>query len=249
MLDKFKRALLWEYYFDKQWQHVTWGNALGEILAEIVPNGDFTRWDRTVSGSREHWRQSGKQLGNSPQVAVFHALEEILNLLYREYREKGNLEQSWRKAARFLWEASLVSDTSEGGFVSGNLMKGFWKTTADAVREERSQRDKQREELASIRIDYMDADRLWNKLLLGEIPVAAKSIWRAARPPRSTAHKIVERANVSLQEFVLWMVVFRDHGLMQEFAKPYSESEYMRAPILDSSRNSELSKVVKLLTD
>jgi hypothetical protein len=80
---------------------------------------------------------------------------------------------------------------------------------------ERADREEKYNEVISHRFPREEIDAAWQRLISGDIPLAAKKIWKSAST-RTSAHDIARTANVSLREVVFWTVVFRDHHIMRE---------------------------------
>ena len=109
----------------------------------------------------------------------------------------------------------------------------------DAASEERA------EEVRSYRFQKESVREAWEKLRAGKAPDDARRIWQAMPNTVETAHEIAEEAGVSVETFVFWMVVFRDAGLVREYACSLGEPIYHR--LSEETSDTDRENVLRIL--
>lgn len=109
----------------------------------------------------------------------------------------------------------------------------------DAASKERA------EEIRSYRFQKESVREAWEKLMAGKAPDDARRVWQAMPNSVETAHEIAKEAGVSVETFVFWMVVFRDAGLVREYAYSLGEPIYHRSSEMTS--DTDRRNVLRIL--
>ena len=207
MFNRLQNALFWHNKFDDRWRHCSMFLRLPDI-----------GW--RIEEKRSYWREHGKSQRLKPDQAVFRALEDIANSIYAEHSDRERMQATWLELAYAQYYAASSSEWDGQWVPPESRLSDRWKSyyAAHCVKRENEQRDKKHRaaEVQSHRFNRELVDEAWIKLLEGDVDREVKSIWRHSVPPRKSAHEIASQANVSIKDFVFWMVVLRDHGLMSE---------------------------------
>lgn len=202
MFKRLTDELFWSSNFDFYWKVYSTSDF------ERLPVG---RWNK-LQMHRSFWRECGRRYGYSPERAVFEALREYADEAYKELKGNKYIDVEWREIALALDRARPSLDNSGRIIEREKLLADPWLSL---VAEAEEVEDRQRN-LMNIRFDESEVEAAWQRIVLGDVPDEARRIWHCASRI-GTAYAISERAGVNIEVFVFWMLVFRAHGLMEEF--------------------------------
>lgn len=211
MFERLRHNLFWHDKFDEAWRH----NSMFLKLDDVG-----WRWGQRIEEKKAYWREHGKRRQLSPSQAVFRSFEDIADTIYAEHPDKEQMQSTWVELAYAQYYAASTADW-DGPWVPaeqriGERWRPYYATYRDKREAEKQEKKQRAEEVQSHRFDRKEIDDAWQKLLAGDVSRDLKAIWLHAEPPRKPAHQIATRANVSMRDFVFWMVVLRDHALLRE---------------------------------
>jgi hypothetical protein len=136
------------------------------------------------------------------------------------------MEDTWREIGQKLGFIASVYLT-DPGMQGEKRLSDQWIKYYDQVTSEWKLARQRGEEIRSYRFGLAEIHGAWSGLLAGTAPPEAKRIWSALPRVIETAHVISGRAGVTPKEFVFWMAVLRDHGLLTEY--PHMEPTFVKA--------------------
>ena len=178
------------------------------------------KWNRRIEEKKSYWGDYGKLRGFTPGRAVYEAFLEIANELHSENHEKYGMEVTWKDLAYALAYASDWANDPGEFKTTEEILPPLWLNFYKQYRQEEAAKNvikkKKHDEVASHKFTREQIENGWTMICEGNLPEEVKRIWRNSGPPRSSAHVIAEKAGVSIRDFVFWMVVFRQNGMMSE---------------------------------
>lgn len=102
----------------------------------------------------------------------------------------------------------------------GSINKWFYLTQQiqNTERVDEYLKNKRKYELYSYSFDMEQLTSSWNNIMKGNIPQEAILLYKIMFKDKhyNTAHNIAKQANISIKNFVYWMCVFRNNGLLEE---------------------------------
>ena len=233
-----QNLVFWDEKFGQAWRSCWRSQALLEV---------GFGWSRRVDEKRSYWREHGRKQELTPNQAVFKAVEDIANSIYIEHSDRERMQSTWLELALIQKTAADSAKLDGQQVLSGTRLSDRWQTYYAAYcakrEEERSEKDRRAAEVQSHRFDRDAIDDAWHNLLAGNLSDEVRSIWLHSGSPRKTAHEIATQANVSIRDFVFWMVVLRDHGLM------YEDIVWNEVLYSNCEDRKNLDREVKLLVD
>lgn len=198
MLQKLKDLVFWKQQFDSCYR-------TAQKAHPIISQDEIEK-------QRFYWREKkGKTLKQSPRLAAYNA--------FRELADHWRLSTS-RQTDKLLFIAHLIQEICPYIDEQGNyqnpeeFLTEPWKTFARRYwrnwhANERAKKDFA-DSLSSIKFSVTEVESAWQEIKAGNIPEIASSIWRSSHP-RKTAKEILDETGATKEEFVLWMLVFREN--------------------------------------
>lgn len=206
---------------------------------------------RRLREKRSYWREQGKSSGLTPDEASFRAFKEFADEYYQENHTRPDDAINDFETFAYALEYAAPSFDRDGKYKERRtFLSTRWSAYLDKYNEKRGVEEKTFEEVLRYKFPREEIDAAWGDLLRGDIPDEAIRIWQAAGGfPGQIAHSIVSIAQVSVREFVFWMVVFREHRLMTEHqfgAQHRYESKYLSSKPSDGLDERTLKIVARL---
>jgi hypothetical protein len=119
MFKAIRNQFMWNDDFDREWRLV------GE---RFVDNKDVPiRWERRLREKKAYWRENGKRQKMSVSHAIFQALIEIADELYREEAQNPRLGGVWPRLADRLYFAATTLGHVPGIPVPINRLPDRWR--------------------------------------------------------------------------------------------------------------------------
>ena len=224
MFDFLKNTILWKQTFDSEFESGFWA---------------FRQFDnRRLAEKRAYYRERGQGQGMTPAEAAFRTYEEFADEYRREIRDDRNAEKTIQQLAGALEAAAPYQDRNGNYKPKRDFLPKHWHAPLDAHRalqaEESEARKVLAEEIRSFRFLREEINAAWANALAGDVPSAAKRVWRWVDRPR-VPHEIAESMEVPLRDVMFWLIVFREHLLMTErvhadvhkFSKEYTSPAHI----------------------
>lgn len=227
-IEKIKRSICWDSDFDR-----SWGSGI------YIPDEEdyhWLSWDKKIEEKRLYWKQHGKQMGYLAQEAAFKGNLEVANEFYDKFKEDYEYLLVVGKDLRqrlpvnmyveSMDKLDVLSDDKWRVRVPEHWMNVFRKLhDLDELKKARC------EEVLEILPDKSLIVKKWEDFLSDKPDQQAQILLSYLREnsPKDytyfTAHELVERTGLSLQDTVLWLFVFKHGGLihhptMSNFREP-----------------------------
>ncbi len=228
VFDKIATALFWKRKYRDFWRRngIRFGGVSDSLFGPLSINVELLKWDRRLDEKLAYWEQHGKLRGYTPEQAAFNAMQEACNEFYEKFKLEPDMENTWREIGQKLGFIASVYLTDPGMEGEKTLSDQWIKYYGQVTREWELARQRG-EEIRSYRFGRAEIQCAWSDLLAGTAPPEAKRIWSALPRVIESAHVISKRADVTPKEFVFWMAVLRDHGLLTEY--PHTEPKFLKA--------------------
>lgn len=123
---------------------------------------------------------------------------------------------------------SLAGRLADGENGPNNHWKAYSKKYRDEHDTEQSERQEDETGLEAHRFELIDIDRAWWQMKVGDMPDAARKIWEALEI-ELPVHLIADDAQITPQECMFWLMVFKRHLGVQE-SKQSGRCVYSRDP-------------------
>lgn len=206
MLRFIKNNLLWSQTFDQAF------NLGGTFFSKFN--------DKRLQEKRYHWRERLGRLSNlTPEEAAFRAYEEFADDYHSRNHHRKDAEAEFLDLAHALEFAAPHVDRDGNYKESRTFLSPRWLGYLGQYEEKwtkyRAEQQRRTDEVTSFRFPMEEIAAAWERLLSGDIPWEAKSVFRGAYP-RCSPHDIAAKMIVPMRDVMFWLVVFRTHHLVTE---------------------------------